>query len=93
MIAPRFTEYDEYEWDDKPHTHDPIERPAHYTWGSIEVLDFIEAWSLGFAEGNVIKYVVRAPLKGAALEDLKKARFYLDRLIRRQEGIDGEAKP
>jgi hypothetical protein len=38
---------------------DPIERPAHYTQGSIEVLEFIEDQQLGFFAGNVIKYVCR----------------------------------
>lgn len=65
--------------------NDPINQPYHYTKGGIEVLDFIEAWELDFATGNVIKYVVRAPYKGKELEDLKKARFYLDRLIARLE--------
>lgn len=36
---------------------------------------------MGFNEGNVIKYVSRHKYKGKPLEDLKKARFYLDRLI------------
>ena len=64
---------------------DYVNRPKHYTSGSIECLDFIEAWELDFREGNVVKYVVRAPYKGSQLEDLKKARFYLDRLIEEAE--------
>lgn len=65
---------------------DDINNPSHYTSGSIECLDFIEAWDLDFREGNVVKYVVRAPYKGSKLKDLKKARFYLDRLIKDAEG-------
>lgn len=65
---------------------DPIERPAHYTFGRHEVLDVIEDWGLGYHLGNVVKYVARAGRKGDMVEDLKKARFYLDRLIRRLEG-------
>ena len=65
---------------------DDINNPSHYTLGSIECLDFIEAWDLDFREGNVVKYVVRAPYKGSKLKDLKKARFYLDRLIKDAEG-------
>ena len=60
---------------------DEINHPEHYTMGSIPVYDFISAWELSFAEGNVIKYVTRAPYKGNRLKDLKKARWYLDMLI------------
>ena len=62
-------------------TPDPVNHPAHYTRGKIEVIDFIEDQRLDFRAGNVVKYVVRAPHKGAQLEDLRKARWYLDRLI------------
>lgn len=64
---------------------DDVSRPAHYTMGKIEVFDFIKAWDLSFAEGNVVKYVVRAPYKGSHLKDLKKARWYLDQLIAQAE--------
>ena len=64
-------------------THDPVEHPQHYTFGGIEVIDAIEAWALGFHLGNVVKYVVRAAHKGQHLEDLRKARWYLDREIQR----------
>ena len=60
---------------------DDVNHPGHYTLGNIEVYDFIKAWELSFAEGNVVKYVVRAPHKGTELKDLKKARWYLDQLI------------
>lgn len=72
--------------EDKPENYkDNINRPAHYTMGKIEVYDFIKAWDLSFAEGNVVKYTVRAPHKGKKLEDLKKARWYLDQLIKEAE--------
>ena len=61
----------------------PIE-PNHYRMGQ-EVYPFIQSWRMSFAEGNVIKYVTRAPHKGKRLEDLKKARWYLDRLIEEAE--------
>lgn len=64
--------------------HDPVEHPRHYTFGGIEVIDAIEAWSLGFHLGNVVKYVARAAHKGSYLEDLRKARWYLDREIERR---------
>mgnify|MGYP001611350049 FL=1 len=62
---------------------DPVNHPSHYTLGGIEVIDAIEAWGLGFHEGCVVKYVARARHKGRELEDLRKARWYLDRLIKR----------
>lgn len=58
-----------------------VDHPKHYNHGSIEVIDAIEDWSLGFHAGNVIKYVARAEHKGNKLQDLRKARWYLDRLI------------
>lgn len=65
--------------------HDPIsnviDHPSHYNRGKIEVIDFIEDQGLSFHLGNVIKYVARAGSKGDKLEDLKKARWYLDRYI------------
>jgi len=64
---------------------DVINHPQHYTFGSLEVIDAIEAWELGFHLGNVVKYVARAAHKGRYLEDLKKARWYLEREIARSE--------
>jgi hypothetical protein len=62
-------------------TNDTVDHPRHYTFGGIEVIDAIEAWELGFHLGNVVKYVARAAHKGHFLEDLRKARWYLDRQI------------
>lgn len=56
-----------------------LKRPPHYA-GDVQPIDLIEAHGLGFSEGNIIKYVVRSQRKDG-LEDLLKARFYLDRLI------------
>jgi hypothetical protein len=64
--------------------HDSVEHPRHYTIGGIEVIDAIEAWSLGFHLGNVVKYIARAAHKESYLEDLRKARWYLDREIERR---------
>jgi Zn finger protein HypA/HybF involved in hydrogenase expression len=60
---------------------DVINHPSHYTRGKIEVIDFIENQQLPYHLGNVIKYIARAGYKGDKLEDLKKARWYLDRYI------------
>lgn len=62
---------------------DRVNHPKHYNFGTIEVIDAIEDWGLGFHLGNVVKYVARAPHKGSELEDLKKARWYLDRKIQK----------
>lgn len=64
---------------------DPINHPTHYTFSKVEVIDAIEAWELGFHLGNVVKYIARADRKGNRSNDLKKARWYLDREIRRLE--------
>ena len=62
-----------------------VDHPNHYNIGGIEVIDFIESWNLGFSLGNAIKYIARAPYKNDELEDLKKARWYIDREIQRLE--------
>lgn len=62
-----------------------VNHPAHYNAGSIEVIDAIEDWKLNFHLGNVVKYIARAEHKGKPLEDLKKARWYLDRFIQQLE--------
>lgn len=64
-----------------PKKEDVINHPSHYTRGKIEVIDFIEDQQLPYHLGNVIKYIARAGYKGDKLEDLKKARWYLDRYI------------
>ena len=51
----------------------------HYR-STIQPWDVIRAWDLGFFGGNVVKYMARYPLKGG-VEDLQKARHYLDKLI------------
>ena len=61
--------------------HDAVNHPSHYTRGKIEVIDVIADQQLPYHLGNVVKYVARAGYKGDKLEDLKKARWYLDRYI------------
>jgi hypothetical protein len=62
-----------------------VNHPSHYNVGYIEVIDAIEDWKLGFHEGNVIKYVARSEHKGKRLEDLRKAAWYLNRLVQQLE--------
>jgi len=67
----------------EPIKKEAVNHPSHYNVGKIEVIDIIEDWECSFCLGNVIKYVLRAPHKDKELEDLKKARWYLDREIAR----------
>lgn len=79
---------------------DMVNHPSHYTFGKVECIDALESMTKGYnvfdgsKEGpcvfaslawQVVKYVWRAPLKGKMLEDLKKAKFYLERLIAKVE--------
>jgi hypothetical protein len=64
--------------------NEKVNHPSHYNQGKLEVIDVIDDWNLGFYEGNVIKYVSRYKLKNG-IEDLKKAKWYLDRLIQNHE--------
>lgn len=68
---------------DKP-IHDLVNHPSHYTHGKIEVIDAIEDWQLNYHLGQVVKYVARAEYKGEPIQDLQKARWYLDREIQRR---------
>lgn len=72
LAAPSLSEYPE---------PDPVNNPSHYTMGGIEPYDFIRSWDMDFAAANVIKYVTRAPYKGKEVQDLEKARWYLNKLI------------
>lgn len=62
-----------------------VDHPSHYNKGKYEVIDVIEDWRLGFHLGNVLKYIARAEHKHDAIEDLKKAAWYLNRFIEIQE--------
>jgi len=58
-----------------------VDSPKHYNFSKLEVIDVVEAWNLNFNEGNVLKYLARHKYKSNPLEDLKKARWYLNRII------------
>jgi hypothetical protein len=66
--------------------HDAVNHPEHYKVGGFETIDFIEAKSLSYHLGNVVKYITRADHKGSKLEDLRKAHWYLTRAIERTKG-------
>lgn len=73
---------------------DLVNHPPHYTAGRVETIDYIEDCVtcapdavLGGLQWQVLKYIgSRLWLKGSTLQDAKKARFYLDRLIAKLEG-------
>lgn len=67
---------------------DMVNHPQHYLKGKIEVLDFILDQKFGYLDGQVIKYICRYRHKGKPLEDLRKASFYLNRLIRLLDEAD-----
>tara|TARA_R110002051_G_scaffold324985_2_gene424971 strand:- start:3028 stop:3243 length:216 start_codon:yes stop_codon:yes gene_type:complete len=63
--------------------HDNVKHPEHYTEG-IEMWDYAMSHNLDFFEGNVLKYITRWRHKGG-IEDLRKAKAYLDKLIKNNE--------
>lgn len=58
-----------------------VNHPKHYTVKGIEPIEYIESHDFNFNLGNVIKYVSRADYKGSEIEDLKKAKWYLEKEI------------
>lgn len=63
--------------------------PSYYQKGSVEVTDYITSNEMSFIEGNIIKYVTRYKEK-SGIQDLRKARWYLDKLIETQMDIPME---
>ena len=73
---------------------DIVNHPAHYKAGEIECIDALESMASGYKDPvqaghawNIVKYIWRSPLKGNELQDLEKARWYLDRLIGRVKRV------
>ena len=67
---------------------DMVNHPPHYTahLSGVECIQITE--HMGFCIGNAVKYLWRADMKGRAIEDLEKARFYIDREIaKRKSGL------
>jgi hypothetical protein len=62
---------------------DVVNHPSHYTQYPVEVIELTR--HMPFCDGNVVKYVARSPFKGNRLQDLKKARWYLDDAIAEEE--------
>lgn len=74
-------------------THDPVNHPCHYTQGAIETIDIIRVITdtmdgfRAYCVGNALKYIARHEYKNG-VEDLKKAVWYLNRLIEEDEDDD-----
>ena len=64
---------------------DNVNRPDHYLQSAMQPIDAIEGLNLGYHAGNILKYLYRYRYKhqqiSGQVEDLRKARYYLDRLI------------
>ena len=69
---------------------DNINHPEHYHIG-IETTDYIISWKMDFTVGNIIKYVTRYPYKNG-VEDLKKALWYLQKLIETEEKNEADSR-
>ena len=75
--------------------NDPVNHPPHYTQGGMECIEAIKAATVGLegieavCTGNAIKYIWRWKQKNGA-EDLKKARWYIERLIKEVEDCENE---
>ena len=89
-LDPASCENAEAECCDKEPDIDMVNHPSHYTQGGIECIDCIKSATVGkvgieaFCVGNAIKYLFRYEEKNG-IEDVKKARWYIDRLIRELE--------
>ena len=64
-----------------------VNHPSHYNHTKVECIDVIEDFP--FLEGNIIKYIWRRRFKGG-LEDLKKAQWYLNRLVEKENAKPSE---
>lgn len=82
-----------FERDPDERNAEAVDHPAHYGGADnpYEAIKVIEAWGLGFNLGNTVKYVARAERKGSPLQDLEKARWYLDREIENRKEADARA--
>lgn len=64
-----------------------VDHPSYYNQAKLEVIDAIEGLELGFVRGSILKYICRYKQKNG-IEDLKKAKWYLNRLIEREVDRD-----
>lgn len=85
--TPAFKKNESY---DTYSNYDAVNHPQHYTQSEIECIDAIDSVTSGYGRpghayyaGQVLKYLWRAPFKGRYLQDLEKAQWYLDRLVKK----------
>ena len=78
-------------------SNDMVNHPAHYTSGSIECIDALTAMIETYTDPvdaalswQVVKYIWRHPFKGKPSEDLRKAQFYLNKLIMKWEAENAD---
>lgn len=64
---------------------DEVNKPEHYLQGGIQPIEFIVSNNMGHCEGCIVKYVTRYKFKNNPIQDLKKAKFYLEYLIKELE--------
>jgi hypothetical protein len=88
VSSPEEQKINDYLYEDKANKPDMVNHPPHYNKG-IETTTYINSWDMGFSQGNVVKYVTRYNLKHDSkekqLEDLRKARWYLEDVIKQVE--------
>ena len=75
----------------KKKKHDPVHKPAHYNNGKVECIMYIKQ-QLGsefpsYLEGSAIKYIHRHRMKNANIQDLEKAKWYINKLIEHYENL------
>ena len=89
LIRDKAPDTGKFEWDRYAPSPDPVEKPSHYTHGGdIECIDAIDSMlgregSMYAYEANILKYIWRWRYKGG-VESLRKARWYIDRLINKE---------
>lgn len=72
---------------EKDENYEYVDHPKHYNQGGIELVNIVDSYQLGFYEGNIVKYMIRSGKKpgNSKLQDLKKAQWYLNYLIKSLE--------
>ena len=64
-----------------------VNHPKHYNRGSIEAIEVIENWNLGFSVGSAVKYISRLGAKDDEIQELEKTKWYLNRVMETNIGV------
>lgn len=75
--------------------YNAVDRPAHYNNGGVECIDYIEQvlgleGFIDYCHGNIIKYQHRYKHKGNALQDMKKAQWYMNKMVDAMERFNAQ---